>query len=221
MTIIDAIEQRHAVRTYTDKEIEEDKVNALNKEIEECNKLGNLHIQLILNEPKTFTGFMAHYGKFNNVKNYIALVGKSSEDLDERIGYYGERIVLKAQQLGLNTCWVAATYKKRKCKCTIESGEKIVCVIAIGYGETQGIPHTSKPIEELLCRTDEKIPSWLEKGMHCAMLAPTALNQQKFLFNYDGKGIKLTASKGAYTKIDLGIVTYHFEVGSGLKIKKI
>lgn len=219
MNIIEAIEQRHAVRSYTDKKIEPEKVSELNEEIKKCNRLGNLHIQLVTDEPKAFSGFMAHYGKFNNVQNYIALIGKKSQDLDERIGYYGERLVIKAQQLGLNTCWVAATYKKRKCKCTIESGEKIVCVIAIGYGETQGVPHKSKPINEL-CRVDGKMADWFEKGMYCAMLAPTAMNQQKFLFTYDGKSLKLEALKGAYTKLDLGIVTYHFEIGSGLKIKK-
>lgn len=219
MDIIQAIEQRHAVRSYIDKKIEPEKVSELNEEIEKCNRLGNLHIQLVTDEPKAFSGFMAHYGKFNNVQNYIALIGKKSKDLDERIGYYGERLAIKAQQLGLNTCWVAATYKKRKCKCTIESGEKIVCVLALGYGETQGVPHKSKPMEEL-CRVDSKMTDWFEKGMHCAMLAPTAMNQQKFLFTYDGKSLKLEALKGAYTKLDLGIVTYHFEVGSGLKIKK-
>lgn len=81
MDIIQAIEERHAVRSYKDKEIEPEKVEELNQEIEKCNKLGNLNIQLILNEPKAFTGFMAHYGKFNNVKNYIALVGPKTANL--------------------------------------------------------------------------------------------------------------------------------------------
>lgn len=219
MDIIQAIEERHAVRSYKDKEIEPEKVEELNQEIEKCNKLGNLNIQLILNEPKAFTGFMAHYGKFNNVKNYIALVAPKTANLEEHIGYYGERLVLKAQQMGLNTCWVAGTYKRRKCACKINSGEKLVCVIAIGYGEDQGIPHKSKPMEEL-CKIEGNAPKWFEKGMHCAMLAPTAMNQQKFLFTFDGKALKLQALKGTLTKIDLGIVTYHFELGSGLSIKK-
>jgi hypothetical protein len=47
---------------------------------------------------------MAHYGKFIGVKNYIALVGPKSSVQEERLGYYGEQIVLKAQKLGLNTC---------------------------------------------------------------------------------------------------------------------
>lgn len=219
MDIMQAIEQRHSVRSYTDKEIEPVKISALNEEIEKCNKLGHLHIQLVTDEPKAFGGFMAHYGKFRNVKNYIAMIGEKSPDLDERIGYYGERIVLKAQQLGLNTCWVAVTYSKGKCKCLLEKVEKIVCVIALGYGETQGVPHKSKSIEEL-CSVTGDMPDWLKKGMNGAMLAPTAMNQQKFLFIFDGKALRLEAKKGTYTKLDLGIVTYHFEVASGLKLKK-
>lgn len=65
-------------------------------------------------EQKCFDSMMAHYGKFSGVKNYIALVGKKSETLDEELGYQGERLVLKAQELGLNTCWVAMTHGKSK-----------------------------------------------------------------------------------------------------------
>ena len=57
---------------------------------------------------------MAHYGKFDGVHNYIALVGKKSSTLDETLGCYGEQLVLKAQEIGLNTCWVAMTHGKSK-----------------------------------------------------------------------------------------------------------
>ena len=43
------------------------------------------------------------YTSFSGVKNYIALIGKKSPNLEEACGYYGEKIVLRAQQLGLNT----------------------------------------------------------------------------------------------------------------------
>jgi hypothetical protein len=50
--------------------------------------------------------------KFTGVQNYIALIGKKSSSLEEQAGYYGEQLVLTAQQLGLNTCWVAMTVSK-------------------------------------------------------------------------------------------------------------
>ncbi len=61
-----------------------------------CNRESGLHIQLVTNEPKAFAGFMAHYGKFSGVTNYIAMIGKKGPGLDEKCGYYGERMVLKS-----------------------------------------------------------------------------------------------------------------------------
>lgn len=214
MELMEAVKARHSVRAYADRPIEADKAAALNREIDACNKESGLHIQLVTEEPEAFRGFMAHYGSFRNVRSYIALVGKKTPQLDEKIGYNGERIVLVAQRLGLNTCWVALTYRRKKTKCAIGEGEKLVCVIALGYGETQGVPHKSKPMEAL-CRTESTIPDWFVSGMQSAMLAPTAMNRQGFCFTLTENGIKAEASGGAYSDIDLGIVKYHFEIGAG------
>ena len=160
MTILDAIKERHSVRSYRDIPIPKDVVAEFNQEIDRCNRESGLNIQLTTDEERAFGGMMAHYGKFSGVKNYIALVGKKSADLDEKIGYYGERVAIKAQRLGLNTCWVAMTFSKRKCGAVVNRGEKLVCVISVGYGETQGVPHKSKPVSAL-CKTDCDMPKWL------------------------------------------------------------
>lgn len=139
MDLNKAMQERHSVRSYLDKPIGSDALKELNSIIDDCNRDGGLHIQLIVNEPKAFDGFMAHYGKFSGVKNYVALIGEKGKD--EKIGYYGEKIVLAAQALGLNTCWVAMTYKKIKTAFTVGKGERFYCVIAIGYGATQGVAH--------------------------------------------------------------------------------
>ena len=212
MNTNEAIRERHSVRSYEDRAIDEDKIEVLEKEIAECNRLGGLDIQLMTDEPRAFDSFMAHYGKFSGVRNYIAMVGKKGED--ERIGYYGERLVLLAQTLGLNTCWVALTFSKRKTGCRIGPGEKIFCVIAIGYGKTGGEEHRSRPMSEL-CRVQADMPEWFRKGMEAAMLAPTAVNQQKFLFTLDNDTVTAERTGGMYSLVDLGIVKYHFEVGSG------
>lgn len=219
MDINEAIRNRHSVRSYLDKPIPVDIITELNAEISECNRESGLHIQLVTEEPEAFSGFMAHYGKFSGVKNYIALIGKKAPNLDEKLGYYGERIAIKAQQLGLNTCWVAMTFSKRKSKCVVDKGEKLVCVLSLGYGQTQGTAHKSKPIEQL-CDVNGEMPEWFKKGMECAMLAPTAVNQQKFLFSLTDNKISAKSTGGFYSKVDLGIVMYHFEVGSGRKIFK-
>ena len=211
------IKERHSVRDYLDKEIEQAKVDELNKLIKSINEKEKLNIQLILDDREVFDKFILSYGRLKNCKNYIALIGKKDSSLDEKIGYNGEKIVLKAQELGLNTCWVAGTYKKSIVKAKINNNEKLVCIIAIGYGKTNGVVRKSKKIEEV---TDSKdYPDWFKKGVEFALLAPTAINQQKFKFDYiDDNIVSAKALRGHLTKIDLGIVKYHFELGANKKI---
>ena len=232
MILQEAIEARHSVRAYKDQPLSEEVVKVLEKEIAVVNQKGNLHVQFILNEPKAFQGTIAKYGKFRNVKNYLVMAGRKADDLDERVGYYGEHLVLLAQTLGLNTCWVGLSYSKVPGTYVIDEGEKIVCYIAIGYGETQGVGHKVKTVEQVsrsAVRTlgsstnaTDAMLSWFRRGVEAALLAPTAVNQQKFSFEYlgmkDGRH-QVRAKKGfsliGYTQIDLGIAKYHFEVGAG------
>ena len=205
---------RHSVRQYMETPLEEGVINALEKEIDACNDESGLHIQLVKNEPKAFSGFMAHYGKFSGVTNYIALVGKKTAVLDEACGYYGERLVLKAQELGLNTCWVALTYKKVPSAFEIRRGEKLALVIALGYGKTQGAAHKTKTPAEVSNVTPES-PQWFKDGVDAALLAPTAMNQQQFMLTLKDDVVEATARPGVCAKVDLGIVKYHFELAAG------
>ena len=220
MTLLEAISARHSVRKYIDKDIPADIIAALQEKVAECNKEGNLNIQLVQNETRAFTGMLS-YGQFSGVKNYLVMVGKKSKDLDERVGYYGEQLVLFVQTLGLNTCWVGLSYRKVPEAYNVGKDEKLVCMIALGYGETQGFSHKIKSIEEVSNASDIT-PSWFKKGVEAALLAPTAVNQQKFSFEHVGMKNnchQIRAKKGfsmiGYTKIDLGIAKYHFEIGAG------
>ena len=221
MTIQEAIEARHSVRAYKDQPLTEEVVRRLEEEIAVVNKKGNLHVQLIRNEPKAFQGTMAKYGKFRNANNYLVMAGQKAEDLDERVGYYGEHLVLLAQTLGLNTCWVGLSYSKVPGTYVLDEDEKIACYIAIGYGETQGSGHKIKTVEQVSNASDIT-PSWFRKGVEAALLAPTAVNQQKFSFEYVGMSnnrhqvrVKKGSSMIGYTQMDLGIAKYHFEIGAG------
>ena len=216
MTILEAIQARHSVRSYTDRKIPEELVSRLTAEISDCNRESGLSIQLVTDEPRAFDGMMAHYGKFSGVRNYIALIGRKSKTLEEQAGYYGERLALLAQTLGLNTCWVAMSFSKgaAKKRCVLAPGEALVCVLALGYGTTQGSAHPSKPMEAL-CKTDGAMPDWFRAGMEAAMLAPTAVNQQKFLITLTGDRAEAKSLGGFYSMVDLGIVRRHFEIGSG------
>ena len=219
MDIREAIKSRHSVRYYRNEPIAEETRAELEALIGACNAESGLHMQLIVEDPECFDTLLAHYGMFKNVRNYIAVVGpKDMANLEEKGGYYGQKVVIAAQQMGLNTCWVAGTYKRGKCKAVLEDGEKIVCVIAIGYGESEGTSHKSKPLSKICDIPEADMPVWFKNGVKAAMMAPTAMNQQKFKITLEGGRPVITAGAGPMTRIDLGIVKYNFEAVSGHKV---
>ena len=211
--MLDLMKERHSVRQYSDKKIEGDVKSKLNKYVASINEESGLSMQIFYNEPNCFNSMLTHYGKFSNVKNYIAIVGKKEEQ--EKAGYYGEKLVLKCQELGLNTCWVALTHGKVNVQ--TKPQQKLLILIALGYGTNTGVAHKSKPIKEL-CKEDA-YPEWFMKGMEAVSLAPTAMNQQKFLFEMKNGQVYAKALMGFYSKIDLGIVKYHFEAVTVHKVR--
>ena len=212
MDLWEAMQARHSVRQYTDRAIEPEKADALRRLCEEVNAASGLHIQPVFDEPQAFAGGLARYGRFDGVRNYFAIVGPPGRE--RAVGYYGERLVLEAQRLGLNTCWVALTFQKKKAVYTLNAGEKFYMVIALGYGVHAGTPHRNRPAEKL-ADLPADTPDWVRRGVAGALLAPTAMNQQKFRFVWDGKTVSVTAGRGAYTAVDLGIVQAHFDAACG------
>ena len=221
MTIEEAIRNRHSVRKYIDKPLSPEQIDILQNKIAEVNNESGLHVQLVVNEPKAFCGRMA-YGNFWGVSNYFAMIGNKSDDTKELIGYYGEHLVLLAQTLGLNTCWVALTYNKVSGVYDVADGEKVYCLIALGYGDASGRKLKRKSVSQV-SNADDSTPEWFRRGVEAALLAPTAVNQQKFRFDYVAPGTDgihhVRASRGfsliGYTKIDLGIAKCNFEIEAG------
>ena len=222
MTGLEAIQARHSVRKYIDKPIEAEKAKAIQECIDECNRAGGLHLQLITDEPVAFgNGIdLPKYGKFEGVGNYIALVAPKGSEGDELTGWYGEKVVLLAQTLGLNSCWVGLTFKKVRTAYSVSQGEELKGVIALGYGATQGVQHPQKKtIDDVAVNKSGKpYPEWFVRGIEAALLAPTAVNQQKFEFMLHPDSrveAKTKFSFIGYTRIDLGIAKYHFELAAG------
>ena len=115
---------------------------------------------------------------------------------------------MKSQEMGLNTCWAALTHGKSKAR--LADGETEVIIIALGYGKSQGLPRKSKPAEQVSSISSAS-PDWFRRGIEAALLAPTAMNQQKFRIESNGKKVTIKPGLiGGCLKIDLGIVKCHF-----------
>lgn len=218
ITLQEAVAQRHSIRSYTSQAIPPEVAAELNELIKRCNSEGGLNLQLILNEPKAFGSKLNHYGMFNNVRNYLVLAGRKSKDLDYRLGYYGAKVMLLAQQLGLNSCWVGLTYKKVTEAYTLRPDDKMESVIALGYGDGTPVNHRYRSLEQV-ADIDDNTPQWFIDGVKTALLAPTAVNQQKFHFRLIDGVVHQSTGIGFFTEMDLGIVRYFFEIGAARDVQ--
>ncbi len=210
MTMMDTIRARHSVREYDGRPPEGEQLAALQSVIEDCVRESGLNIQLVLDNPEAFQ-VIARFGLIHGCVANIAFVAHGKDD-DEAIGYWGQRIVLAAQELGLNTCWVAITAREKN-KAMRKPGEKVRLVIAVGYGLTQGKPRKTKPVEEILTLECSEPPTWLATAVEAAQLAPTAVNHQRFhiTLREDARTVAIQAPRGGLNMIDLGIVKRNFE----------
>ena len=213
MTEIEAIKDRHSVRSYKPDKIEAEKITMLNDKIKELNEAGNLHLQLIEDAGNTYNKLLNRVTGLGSAPSVIACVGHDDDTLDQRIGYYGEKLVLFAQSIGLNTCW-AGTFNKKNIGAEVRDGESLVISIAIGYGNDKGKPHRSKNTEQVIEAKGDR-PYWFNKGVEMALLAPTAINQQKFVIRLnDDESVDFIDKGGILSQVDLGIVKCHFEIGA-------
>lgn len=226
MNLLEAIQVRSSRRTYLETPIAEDKRRQIEDMIHTMNEQGGLCMRLIQDEPTAFGKFLRSYGMFKGVRNYVLLIGKSEKDMRERIGYYGEKLVLAATQLGLGTCWVGGTFDRSPVETHVKEGETFCGVITIGNIEsdksfmerliTKVTHRKTKPVSEMM-ESDGEVPEWFLTGMAAVQKAPSAVNAQPVVFTYK-KGIvsaHITAEKYGHEKTDLGIAKLHFEIGAG------
>ncbi len=214
MTEKEAILERHSVRNFQDRKIAEDTVKRIEEKIRELNERSGLHLQLVADAGNTYDRFMNKAMGLRTVPSVIACVGKEEEGLEKKIGYYGEKLVLYLQTLGLNSCW-AGMFNRKAIKAEVKEDERLVISIAVGYGKDQGRPHRSKTMEQVIEGKTEK-PEWFMEGVRMALLAPTAINQQKFTIRLnEDDTVDFIDRKGPFSQVDLGIVKCHFEIGAG------
>lgn len=214
MTLEEAMRARHTVRRYTDRKLPEDVLARLNERIQKNNQDYGLTMNLVTENTEAFGSALKLF-LAKGVRNYVVLAGRDRPGLDEAVGYCGADIMLFAQTLGLNSWWVGGTYSRKGVgRNAAPEAEKILGLIALGYGAVQGVPHRSKKPGEVAAY-EGPAPEWFARGVEALLLAPTALNRQAFTVRGEGRRVSLTCDNGAFSGVDLGIGKYHFEIGAG------
>ena len=218
MITVETIRERHSVREYDGKPLARAEFDALGAVVEECARESGLDIQLVGDNPEVFN-VIARFGLIRGCRTHVAFVvdGAKAGDVaaDEAIGYWGQKIVLAAQDMGFNTCWCALCSRK-KSHVVVVPGKKVRLIIAVGHGKTQGFSRKTKSVEALSSVECAKAPAWFAAAMEAAQLAPTAMNNQNFKITLlsDGKTVRIDAPKSGLNVIDEGIVRCNFEIAT-------
>lgn len=214
----EAVYVRHSVRKYKGEPLSAEDEKKLMESIRQINQESGLSIQYVDTRDTSISQMQSlNFGRFEGAINYIVMAGEKGPDLEEKCGYYGEQLVLYAQSIGLNTCWIGM-FKRGNEQIRLTESEHAVIVIAVGYGAEQGKPHNSKTYEEVTVNGQDA-PEWFRKGVEAALLAPTARNQQKFTFEFKDGNVTASAPKGPFTEVDLGIAKCNFELASGIDMR--
>ena len=218
MITVETIRERHSVREYDGKPLSRAEFDALGAVVEECARESGLDIQLVGDNPEVFN-VIARFGLIRECRTHVAFVVDDAKAgdvaADEAIGYWGQKIVLAAQDMGFNTCWCALC-SRRKSRAVVAPGKKNRLVIAVGHGKTQGFSRKTKSVEALSSVECAKAPAWFAATMEAAQLAPTAMNNQNFKITLlsDGKTVRIDAPQSGLNVIDEGIVRCNFEIAA-------
>lgn len=221
MSVEEAVRARHAVRMHTGESITAEQAEDLRDAVDRCRLQGHLDMRLVLDDADGFAAFRTHYGAFRGVRDYVALFPDDAPDWDERCGYFGMQVMLRATQLGLDTCWarVDGLAGEAAGNDTDDAMTPLPrYVIALGHGARPGRPHRSKPFEQIASTaTKEPVPEWFRRGIETVMFAPSALGRQEFTFRLeaDGRTVTARALPGPCPGVDLGVAKLHFEIGAG------
>lgn len=226
MTELEAMALRKSRRSYLNQPIEPIKVNELCKLIRDCNEQSGLHIQFVEDGSAAFARFSKSYGMLSGVRSLLAMVARTDDPHHlEKVGYFGELLVLRATMLGLGTCWVGGTFENAACPCEIGEGQRLICVITVGcvteqFGTKEralyGLTHLKKSKIKQLYSADQTPASWFLDGVKAVDLAPSAVNRKPVRVKYiDGRTFIGIEKLDPVCYIDLGIAKYHFELAAG------
>ena len=133
------IEETYSVRDYSEKPISENLKNEIISYFPNSkNLLENIKTDIkILNNSEVYNalnGKAGYNGIMINAPHYIIIYSEKADNYIENSGYRASDIILKATDLGLNTCFITMSDREEISKIlNIPEGMEITALIALGY----------------------------------------------------------------------------------------
>ena len=218
-----AIENRVSRRTFTTERLSADAIAEVRALADAANDASGLSIEFMEDGSAAFASARTTYGMFKNVRSMLLMKGDPDmPHFREKIGYYGEGVMLDLVDMGLGTCWVGGTFDRDVFD--VPAGEFVNDVILVGHiGKPTvkdrvmmaGGHKKRKPLSDRIT-SDVELPDWVRAGMESVIPAPSAVNKQKPHFDFKD-GVLTASVPDDYVAdlTDLGIAKLHFEIGAG------
>ena len=160
-----------------------------------------------------FTGTLLGLGRITGCTAVAAVVCAPGEPLSRlHAGVLGEAFALEATALGLGTCWVSGTYRKRLLDVKLSEDEVVLGVIALGVpapDRRDSAERKRKPIERIV-RGYDRWPATYREVARAVQMAPSAMNMQPWQLALDEGKFILDGPDRA--QLDLGIALCHAEL---------
>ncbi|MDE6117882.1 MAG: nitroreductase family protein [Duncaniella sp.] len=228
MNIIEAIKERRSVRSFNGAPLSETEKEKLTNAIKEVTDLFGGKVTIRLKEFDMKDGYKpSTYGMIKGATDFFLLGIGSDEAAALSAGFCFEQVVLKAWQLGLGTCWIAATFKGSEFDVGQKwpDGEKLTVICPVGVPSKQSMMEkitrlslgskNRKPFDELFFDRNFKTPLSPESrfGLSLQMLrlAPSSTNSQPWRVLVDGDIVHFYYKpKSEASVLDCGIGMCHF-----------
>ncbi len=242
MDIIEIIKKRKSCRTYSHVSVTPaDKKNLESFIIENNKGLENEVVNFrIIEKNNSDKQMKLNYGMIKGHSTYILGTSKSTVASRVNYGYLMERVILKATEMNISTCWIGYFDHTYFNEVSIEDGYEIPSIIIIGYSEDRQTyqdkfvrftinASNRQSWEKLFFNYKSKAPLTSEyaknysDSLDMLRLAPSSGNTQPWRVFFDDKANEFHFFKKIINKryelrglhdIDMGIAMSHFELAS-------
>lgn len=139
MNYKDLISHRKSVRNYKNTKVSNKDLSSIINYSKKCKILDpNIDYELLIKDKDeafdVLKGNAGYLGNMIEAPHYILILSETKQHHIENAGYIGEQLVLKALDLGIDSCWI--TFKDSdliKEKLNINTTKAVCALISLGY----------------------------------------------------------------------------------------
>ena len=233
MSIIESIQKRRSIRTYTGEPVDPATIQKVEKYISGLKSPFGIRcrIEILYENVGSEPIKLGTYGFIKGTSVFLALILEEGDLAEEGASYMFEQVILYCTSLGLSTCWLGVSFNKNtfKKQLNLKSGEKLRIVSPLGYASDrkhlslfllfgssksyQRKPFTANFFDKQFgVPLIEKNAGRYAQPLEMVRLAPSANNKQSWRVVMDNQTFHFYKS-GSYgfDSVDLGIALCHFE----------